>query len=198
MAKDKQLGEEIRRRVNEQILASLDVATPERKPDGIVTIAFTDVEDSSRLVQELGDRDARALLRQHDEVLREGVKSHDGTEVERAGDGFMLVFATASRAIESAVWLQRALADHDELARAGVRVRIGMQTGEVMTEEHGYFGRTVFQAARIADLARGGQIVVADPTRLIAGEDRFSFTDIGQHELRGLGTTHRLFEVSWA
>ncbi len=198
MPEDSELADQIRRRVQESILARFQPGAEERRPDGIVTIAFTDVVESSRLVQQLGDRDARALLRKHDDVLREVIRAHEGIEVERAGDGFMLVFPTASSGVAGTIALQRALAEEPEIREAGLRVRAGMQTGEVITEERGYFGRTVFQAARISELAGGGQILVSDATMLVAGPDRFAFTDAGEHELRGLGTTHRLFEVGWA
>src|SRR5262249_6405688 len=77
-----------------------------------------------------------------------------------------------------------------------VRVRIGMETGEVIAEEQGYFGRTVFQASRISEVGGGGQIVVSQATRLIGGAE-FDFGDLGDHELKGLGGPHRLFELEW-
>jgi class 3 adenylate cyclase len=167
------------------------------KPEGIVTIAFTDIEDSSGLVSRLGDAEARALIRQHDEVLREVVRANGGVEIERAGDGFMIAFSTASRAVSFAVELQRALAAHADAALAGIRIRVGMETGEVIAEEQGYFGRTVFLASRIADLAQGGQIVVSEATRLIASAGGFAFGDLGEHDLKGLGGPYRLSEVAW-
>src|SRR6476646_2941589 len=77
------------------------------KPEGIVTIVFTDIVDSSRLVSELGDNAARDLIRAHDEILRETARAHEGVEVERAGDGFMIAFSLPSKALAFAVELQR-------------------------------------------------------------------------------------------
>jgi adenylate cyclase len=170
------------------------------KPEGIVTIVFTDIVDSSRLVSELGDSAARNLIRAHDQILRETARAHEGVEVERAGDGFMIAFSLASKALAFAVELQRTFASPpaDAAHDAGpVRVRIGMETGEVIAEEQGYFGRTVFQASRISEIGGGGQIVASQATRLIGGAE-FEFDDLGDHELKGLGGPHRLFEVRWS
>jgi eukaryotic-like serine/threonine-protein kinase len=165
------------------------------KPEGIVTIVFTDVEESSSLVSGLGDERARTLIREHDDLLRTTVAAHDGVEIERAGDGFMIAFSTASRAVEFAVALERAL-----VARPGdpspIRVRIGMETGEVIAEDQGYFGGTVFRAARISELAHGGQILISHATALIAGTQPSLLADAGDQELRGFGP-QRLFEVNW-
>jgi len=193
------LKDAIKRRVYGDILASTERGRKDKthKPEGIVTIAFTDIEESSRLVSQLGDKQARALIRRHDEVLRDAVRLHEGVEVERAGDGFMVAFSTASRAVEWAIGLQRALAADRELTEGAIRVRVGMETGEVIAEEHGYFGRTVFQASRISEVSKGGQIVASEATRLVAGPAQFPFSDLGQHRLKGLDGSHRLFKVAW-
>ena len=196
--------EAIQQQVREELMESLAADRSARrkmrgraKPEGIVTIVFTDIEDSSGLVARLGDEPARALVRQHDELLREIARANEGVEVERAGDGFMIAFSTASRAIAFAVDLQLALARHPRIAPAGIRVRVGIETGEAIAEEQGYFGRTVFQASRIADLAEGGQIIVSEATRLIASPGT-DIRDLGDHELKGLGGPFRLHEVAWA
>jgi class 3 adenylate cyclase len=166
-------------------------------PLGTVTILFTDVEGSSELVRELGDRRAKDVLRAHDDVIREAIKTNEGTEVERAGDSFMAAFSTARRAVACALDIQRTLAiarkDHADEA---VHVRIGMDTGEVLAEEDRYFGSTVFRAARIADLAPGGRIFVSEATKVLASQAGFKFDDLGDHELKGLGAGHRLYEAT--
>ena len=172
--------------------------TARNKPEGIVTIAFTDIVDSSGLVFRLGDEAARSLIREHDAVLRDVARANEGVEVERAGDGFMIAFSTASRAVTFAIELQRALAAHPTTAPAGIQVRIGMETGETIAEEQGYFGKTVFTASRITDLADGGQILISQTTRLISGAGGFAFRDAGEHDLKGLGGPYRLFDVDWA
>ena len=202
----------ITRQVHEELLAELAGERGERgerrrrkdapsKPEGIVTIVFTDIEDSSGLVSRLGDQGARDRVRRHDDVLREVARANDGVEIERAGDGFMIAFSTATKALAFAVDLQRrisgAAADDGTAEHASLRVRVGMETGEVIAEEQGYFGRTVFQASRIADVAVGGQIVVSQATRLIGSPSGLEFRDIGEHELKGLGGQHRLYDVGW-
>jgi eukaryotic-like serine/threonine-protein kinase len=166
-------------------------------PKGTISIMFTDVEGSSELVRELGDHRARQILRRHDVVVQEAIRSHEGTEVERAGDSFMAAFTTASRAVACALAIQRSLAaarnDHPDQA---VRVRIGIDTGEIIAEEDRYFGSTVFRAARIADLAPGGRAFVSEATKVLAARAGFAFDDLGDHELKGLGPGHRLFEAT--
>jgi eukaryotic-like serine/threonine-protein kinase len=168
-----------------------------RLPQGTVTIMFTDVEGSSELVRDLGDQRARRILRRHDDIVREAIRAHNGTEVERAGDSFLVAFSTAGRAVACALDLQRRLAaDRQDHPGKAVRVRIGINTGEVLAEEDRYFGSTVFRAARIADLAPGGRVFVSEAAKVLAAPAGFAFDDPGDHELKGLGAGHRLFEVT--
>jgi len=194
------LGQLITRRILDDLRASFEREGPDRrdarsKPEGIVTIVFTDVEESSGIVARLGDERARDVIRRHDHVLRTTVKAHGGVEVERAGDGFMIAFSTAGRALDFAAALQHALHESSDDGSM-VRVRVGMETGEVIAEEHGYFGGTVFRAARISELAGGEQVFVSHATALIAGLDRYPLTDLGERDLRGFGA-QRVFELNW-
>lgn len=170
------------------------------RPQGTVTIAFTDIEGSTALLQRLGEERARALFREHDRLIRETVAEHAGLEVEHPGDGFMLAFSSARQAVACALHIQKRLATlggggPDGGSGAGLRVRIGLNTGEVIAEEHGYFGKSVFVASRVASLAAGGEVLVAELTRALAGPEEFDFEDRGVHALKGLPGTHRLFEV---
>ncbi len=199
------LGDLITKQVHQELLEELASERGARgkrralgaRPDGIVAIVFTDVEDSTGLVTRLGDQAARRLIQLHVDTLRQAAGRHGGVEVERAGDGFMVAFATASSAVAFAIDLQRATRDHPETAPAGLRVRVGMETGEVIPEEHGYFGRTVFAAARISDVAQGGQIVISEATRLIASSAELRFRDLGDRDLKGLPGPFHLHEVLW-
>ena len=162
------------------------------RPEGTVTILFTDIEGSTAVLDELGDERARALFREHDHVIREVVGGHGGIEVEHEGDAFMLAFAGARRAVQCAAGIQHALVEHP------LKVRIGLNTGDVIAEEAGYFGRTVFLASRVSVQARGGEILVADLTRsLVADLPEVRFADRGEHELKGLSGKHQLWEVLW-
>ncbi len=191
---DKELGEAIKADVHRKLRKKLGGP---QLPEGTVTILFTDVEGSSELVRDLGDHRARAILRRHDDIIRTAIQSHEGTEVEQAGDSFMAAFSTARRAVACALDIQRTLtADRQEQGDAAVQVRIGMDTGEVLAEEQRYFGSTVFRAARIADLAPAGRILVSEATKVLASQAGFEFDDLGEHELKGLGSGNQLYEVT--
>ena len=158
-----------------------------------MTVLFTDVEGSTRLLEQLGDTRARELFRTHDAVVRESVERGEGVEVEREGDAFMLAFSGARRGIECAIDIQRSLARSD----LPLRVRAGLNTGEVIAEERGYFGRAVFVASRVAGIAAGGEILVSELTRNLVEADGIRFRDRGAHALKGLRGTHLLYEVEW-
>src|ERR687889_778922 len=127
-------------------------------PTGVVTLLFTDVEGSTRLLQELGDGYGEAL-HEHRRLLRATFAEHEGVEVDTQGDAFFVAFARASNAVAAAVDGQRALAD------GPIRVRMGLHTGEPQLTEEGYVGVDVHRAARIASAGHGGQILVSQATR---------------------------------
>jgi two-component system, NarL family, response regulator LiaR len=165
----------------------------ERRPEGTVTVLFTDIEGSTNLVEELGDERARELFRAHDGVVRRTAAQHGGVEVEHEGDAFMLAFTSARRGVQGAVAIQRAL----EREQLPFRVRIGLNTGDVLADEDRYFGRAVFVASRVAARAAGGEVLVSELTRGLAGDDGVTFRDRGSVRLKGLKGEHRLFEVEW-
>ena len=158
-----------------------------------MTVLFTDVEGSTGIVEELGDERARELFRVHDRVVRRTAAEHGGVEVEHEGDAFMLAFTSARRAVQGAAAIQRAL----ELAELPFRIRIGLNTGDVVADEDRYFGRAVFVASRVASHASGGEVLVSEVTRGLAGDDGLRFRERGVVRLKGLKGEHRLFEVEW-
>jgi DNA-binding NarL/FixJ family response regulator len=175
----------------ERVLA--DFRHPHRPPEGTVTVAFTDIEGSTALLEELGEEEARRRFRGHDDLVCRVARENGGVVVEQEGDSFMVAFASARRAVLWAIELQRALA-----AAGCPRVRIGLNTGEVVAEGDRYFGRAVFVASRVAGRGKGGQILVSEVTRMLAGdEDGLRFHDAGEHLLKGLHGRHRLYEVEW-
>jgi DNA-binding NarL/FixJ family response regulator len=165
-----------------------------RRPEGTVTVVFTDIEGSTRLVEQVGDGRAREIFRTHDELIRNAVERADGIEVEQEGDAFMLAFSSARRAVECAIDVQRSL-DQSGLP---VRVRAGLNTGEVIAEERAYFGRTVFVVSRVAGAAAGAEILVTELTRNLVGEHEVPFRERGPHTLKGPKGTHNLYEVVWS
>src|SRR5205823_13565322 len=132
------------------------------------------------------------LLRAHDALVRGAVSECGGVEVEQEGDAFMLAFSGARGAVECAVAIQRALDDDGSL-----RVRIGLNTGNVIVEGDRYFGRTVYVAARVAEQAAGGEILASELTRTLVADGCARFVERGEFELKGLRGQHRLYEVLW-
>ena len=171
------------------------------------TILFTDVEGSTALTDRLGDAKARELLREHESMVREALKSHGGAEVKTMGDGFMASFSSATKALECAIAVQRAFAQRNEAAAAHpstgsgraevIRVRIGLNAGEPIAEDEDLFGTAVNEAARITAAAKGGEILVANVVRELAKGKEFLFADRGETSLRGFEDPVRLFEVRW-
>jgi class 3 adenylate cyclase len=162
--------------------------------EGTVTVLFTDVEDFTGLSERLGDIEASHLLRAHQALVRRVVDDHDGVEVNCQGDGFMVAFDGARRALRAAVAIQRAIeADGGEM-----RVRMGLHTGEAIREDEDLFGRTVIVAARIAAAASGGEILVSSLLRQLSdGSGEFAFGPPRPEALKGLPGVHDLHPVAW-
>jgi len=133
-------------------------------PGGTVTFVFTDIEGSTRLLQELGDSFAD-VARDHRRLVRETFGAYGGTEIDTQGDSFFFSFPRARDAVTAAVETQRALRDHEWPHGAAVRVRMGLHTGEPQLGDEGYLGMDVVRAARIASAGHGGQILLSETTR---------------------------------
>ena len=135
----------------------------------------------------------------HDELLRDAVKSQGGFIVKNAGDGFHAVFATAHDAVTAAVAAQRSLLADDWNIAQTVRVRMGIHTGEAEVRDGDYSGGAVNRAERLMSVAHGGQIVVSAATEEVLHDalpEKYGFIDLGEHRLRDLGRTERLFQVA--
>jgi class 3 adenylate cyclase len=168
-------------------------------PDGTVTLLFSDIENSTRLNERLGDRRWLEVLEAHNSIVRAQVGEHGGYEVKSQGDGFMIAFPSARQAVSCAVDIQRALARRAANGELPVRVRIGIHTGEAIQQDGDFFGRSVVTAARLADRAEGGEILVSSLVRTLvesAGGDT-ALQDAGEAELKGLSGRQRLFRVAW-
>ena len=163
---------------------------PGRAP---VAILFTDIEGSTALTESLGDARAREIMREHDDVVRRAVQAHAGTEVKSTGDGFLVTFLSITAACECAVAIQSALA-----AGAGsgsLRVRIGINAGEPVVENDDVFGTAVNLAARIADHAAGGTILVSDVVRQLSAGASLAFDEHGEVTLAGYDRPVRLHRL---
>jgi predicted ATPase/class 3 adenylate cyclase len=169
----------------------------DRLPTGTVTFLFTDIEGSTRLLQELGDRYA-AVRDEHAAIVRRAIGEGGGVEVSTEGDSFFAAFPGAAGAVRAAVAAQRGLAGHDWPAGFPVRVRMGMHTGEGVLGGDNYVGIDVNRAARIAAAGHGGQVIVSDATRaLVAGAlpAGVSLRDLGEHRLKDIALPVRLHDL---
>jgi class 3 adenylate cyclase len=168
-------------------------------PDGTVTILFSDIEGSATLTEKLGDQRWLALLRTHNSIVREQVAAHDGYEVKAAGDGFMIVFQSARRALMCAMGVQIALAAHNARnSDPPLNVRMGLHTGEAIKEKDDFFGRNVVLAARIGAQARGGEILISRLLKeLTESAGDLQFGEVREVALKGLSGTYELFPLLW-
>ena len=166
-------------------------------PTGSVTFLFTDIEGSTRLLTHLGAEYGR-LLDAHHSILRAAIRQAEGIEVATQGDSFFAVFRDALSAIEAAVSAQRQLTTGRWPEGIAVRVRMGVHTGEALLGGDNYIGLSVHRAARIADAAHGGQILVSEPTLAEVREhlpDGVSVQPMGQHWLRDLESPESLTQL---
>ncbi len=192
-----------RQEVVDAINAFLKAGEPEpsepaaAEPSGFRTILFTDIVGHTAMTQRLGDAEAREVLREHERITRDELKSHGGSEVKTMGDGFMASFSSATKALDCAVAVQRAFAERNESAAEPILVRVGINAGEPIAEDDDLFGSAVIAAARIAAKADGGEILTSDTVRGILAGKGFLFSDRGDVALRGFEDPMRLYEVNW-
>jgi predicted ATPase/class 3 adenylate cyclase len=156
-------------------------------PTGTVTFVFTDIEGSTRLLQQLGADAYADALAEHRCALREAFLRHDGVEVDTQGDSFFVAFSTAPAAVAAAAEAQQVL------AAGPIRVRIGIHTGTPHVTEEGYVGPDVHRAARIAAAGHGGQILVSSSTASLIDGD--SLRDLGEHRLKDLAAPERIYQL---
>ena len=156
-------------------------------PTGTVTFVFTDVEGSTRLLQQLGADAYADALAEHRRALREAFVRHDGVEVDTQGDSFFIAFSTAPAAIAAAAEAQQVL------AAGPIRVRMGIHTGTPHVTDEGYVGPDVHRAARIAAAGHGGQILVSSSTASLVEGD--SLRDLGEHRLKDLAAPERIYQL---
>jgi predicted ATPase len=155
-------------------------------PTGTVTFLFTDIEGSTKLLQELGDAYAEALA-EHSRVLRKAFDRHGGVEVDTQGDAFFIAFGKASDAVAAAEEGQHALEP------GPIRVRIGIHSGEPVVTGEGYVGLDVHRAARIAAAGHGGQVLLSQSAHDLVGRD--DLRDLGEHRLKDLTAPERIWQL---
>jgi class 3 adenylate cyclase len=166
-------------------------------PSGTVTFLFSDIEGSTRLLEQLGDRYGD-VHRDHHRILRERLTEAGGQEIDTQGDAFFFSFARAKDAVAGAVAAQRALAEHIWPDGVEVKVRMGLHTGEPTVGEEGYLGMDVVRAARICAAGHGGQILLTETTRALLGNNIPNGTeirDLGEANLKDI-QHERVFQLA--
>jgi adenylate cyclase len=163
--------------------------------DGDVVVAFSDIEDSTLRNESLGDREWLRILERHNRLIQKLVDDHGGHVIKSQGDGFMIAFADAEKAVLCGVGVQQALND-DADRWEGIRVRIGMHLGPSVRRGDDLFGRNVALAARITGQADGGEILVSEPVRkAVDGVPEIDFGAPRDVELKGFQGSHSLYPV---
>ena len=167
-------------------------------PDGSVAILFSDIEGSTELNERLGDKEWVRLLARHDAVVRSAIERHGGQVVKTQGDGVMAAFGSPEQAVRSAIAVQRAF-DRGRRKDATVLVRIGIHHGDVVHRDNDIFGRNVAQAARVAALARGAEILVSETVaEAVEGCDDIALAEPRKVQLKGLAGDFYVSAVDWA
>jgi class 3 adenylate cyclase/pimeloyl-ACP methyl ester carboxylesterase len=162
-----------------------------------MTILFTDIVDSTRTTQRLGDEKAQELVREHNAIVRDALRANYGSEVKHMGDGIMASFLSADSALGAAVQIQRSVATYNQTAPVQLELRVGVNAGQPVVEDDDLFGSAVQLAARVCRVSEGHQILVTDNVRDLAKSGEFTFIDKGPATLRGFEEPTPLFAIDW-
>jgi class 3 adenylate cyclase len=174
-------------------------------------VLFTDIVGHTDMMQRLGDSKGRDVLREHERITRDLLRTHGGAEVKTMGDGFMASFGSVTSALDCAIALQRAFDGalspaSGRPSRTGgegrgdgerVDIRIGLNAGEPIEEDGDLFGSTVILASRITAKAGAGEILIPEPVRHLLSGKSFVFSDRGEFAMKGFDDAVRLYEVRW-
>lgn len=160
----------------------------------VKTFMFTDIVRSTNLVEALGDEAWEALLHWHDQALREQFLAHEGEEVVATGDGFFVGFDSPEAALACAVAIQRRLADHRRQHGFAPQVRIGVHASDATQVGGNFRGKGVHEAARIAALAEGGEVIASKET---AAGSRFPLSDAREVVLKGISEAIEVVTIDW-
>ena len=166
------------------------------QPSGVVTLLFTDIEGSTKLLRALSEQDSLAAFAQHGRVLREVFQRYGGYEQRTEGDSFFIVFQDAGDAVAAAADAQRVLTAQTWPAGRPLRVRMGLHTGEPTPVAGDYVGLDVHRAARISSAGHGGQVLLSRTTRTSAALPRgVALRDLGEHRLKDLARPEWIFQL---
>jgi class 3 adenylate cyclase len=161
-------------------------------------IVFTDVCGSVAQTQQLGDDGHMELLREHNEIVRGELATHDGREVKHTGDGIMAAFTSVAAAVAFSVAVQQALAERKQQAANPIHLSIGISAGEPVTDDNDdLFGAAVQLAARLCDAAPPGEIAVSVAVKELCMGKPIRFEDRGHVPIKGLSEPAQAYAVSW-
>jgi class 3 adenylate cyclase len=160
-------------------------------------ILFTDLVGSTELTQRLGDAGVMRILRAHDAIVHDAIRRGGGRRVKHTGDGVMASFTSVSRAVETAIAIQRAVVERNRTAEEPFDVRIAVSAGEPVTEDDDLFGAAVQLAARVCSTCEGGRILVSSAVRELCLGKAFQFEDRGLVEFKGFEEPMRVYGVTW-
>jgi predicted ATPase/class 3 adenylate cyclase len=161
----------------------------ELQPAGTVTLVFTDIAGSTRLLETLGTQAYRTAFEEHRTVVRRAFAARGGYEVDNEGDGFFYAFSSAQAAVSA---VREAMA---ALEAGPIRIRVGIHTGEPALDPPKYVGIDVHRAARIMGAAHGGQVLLSPSTVSLLEPASFELRDLGEHRLKDLRAPERLFQL---
>jgi class 3 adenylate cyclase len=184
------------------VAASVDAKRPNLSmaagSDGSVTLLFSDMHDYTGMTERLGDHAALRVVADHNKIVRTQCEAHGGFEVELRGDGFLVAFPTPAAGVRCAIALQRAFEAYSRgHPEQPIRLRIGLHCGEALRDQDKFFGKTVIQAFRVADLAQADEILVSGHLQgLVAGRG-FTFSRERDVTLKGFTGQHRVAAVEW-
>jgi class 3 adenylate cyclase len=184
----------------EEVGADLPGCRDKTSPDGMLTVAFTDIEGSTEMMERLGDESWVGVMFAHNRIVRECVVAHGGEVIKSRGDGFMIAFASAAAALDCAVELQRLLSRRNatEPARP-LHVRVGLHTGNIFQLDDDFLGKAVVLAARITGRARGGEILVSAACReYTRSVGRWRYGQAMELKLKGLAGAELVYPLEWS
>jgi class 3 adenylate cyclase len=186
------------------IASSLGPAPPDlgsfSSPDGALTLLFTDIENAAEMRERLGDERWSDLLRDHRTMLERIVEHHDGNLVKSESDGHMIAFSSAHAALHCAIESQRTFASSPLSGLGGpLKIRSGLHSGFVIVSADDFYGRNVVLAARVADRAKGGEILVSEALHSYTETDSsFAFEPRGEFHFKGMLGEHTVYAVDWS
>jgi class 3 adenylate cyclase len=192
--------QDIRETSMESVARAVNHALPRleavQHDSGTITIVFSDIESSTERATAMGDSAWMKVLAGHNEIVQRHVARWEGTVVKNQGDGFMLTFGGARRALRAMIDVQQELSA-SEVADA-IRIRVGVHTGEVIAEDGDIFGKHVMIAARVGGVATGGEILVSSLVREIASaRGDLKFQEPRSVALKGLDGQHLVYPLQW-